>query len=95
MEETLLQRAQIAAKEVRLRKVLRGLDHREKEMFERELGSIEEQEALEANSHLVPEQDTLGPNAPNPMSPDWNQIVAELGFLDGSSQSAVGSSSGS
>ena len=79
-------------KEARLRKVLRQLDNREKEMFDREIQSIEEQERLEVAAipeGSVPIQGV--PQSPSLTFPDWNQLVA-WDFPGGSSQTLLPSS---
>ena len=69
-------------KKIHLRKVLRQLKSQKKEMFERELSSIEEQERIESIHNSDPIPEPPGPLLPSLMSPDWNQNAAEMGFAD-------------
>ena len=80
--------ASSSAKADRTRKVLARLESGEVEMFERELGSIEELERLEAvGNPLAPGAPPAG--GPLSPSPNWSQLAAELGLSGVDSQTPV------
>ena len=86
------------AKDLRLRKIRRQLDSRDKEMFHRELLSIEELERLENSVGVgaaVAPAGALPPQSLTPMSPDWNQLAADWGFSGKSSQTLLPSAGSS
>jgi hypothetical protein len=88
-EQALAQMEASLAKETRLRKVLRLLDTREKEMFSRELLSIEEVERLQGapgSTSEVPSSPPVGPEV------DWSllsvDVLTDLGFVGEIAQSS-------
>ena len=75
------------AKEDRLRKQLDFLEDREQKMIARELASIEEMEALESQSSLIPALDD-----PSALGPEFDFSEWVPGFADDSTSAAPNNS---